>query len=81
MQHAQTRLAGQARKHNTALICITEKEITEPSLGSLVSLRVHTERLPQKGYQIVCRANALKDKRLGPGWSHAEICHGPNGLY
>ena len=81
MQHAQSRLAGQARQHHTALICITEKEIIESSLGSLVSLRIHSERLPQKGHQILCRANVLKDKRLGPGWSHVEVCHGPDGLY
>jgi recombination protein RecA len=81
MQHAQSRLAGQARKHNTALICLTEKEVSEPSLGSLVSLRVHTERLGQNSHISVCRANALKDKRHGPGWSHVENCHGPDGLY
>lgn len=41
---AQTRLAGLAKKHGTALICLTEKEITQPSLGSLVSLRAQIDR-------------------------------------
>ncbi len=41
---AQTRLAGLAKKHGTALICLTEKEATEPSLGSLVSLRAQISR-------------------------------------
>lgn len=81
MQHAQSRLAGQARKHHTALICLTEKEIAVPSLGSLVSLRIHTARMLQNGHQLMCRADALKDKRHGPGWYHTENCHGPDGLY
>lgn len=42
---AQTRLAGLAKKHGTALICLTEKETTESSLGSLVSLRAQISRL------------------------------------
>ncbi len=80
-QHAQSRLTGQARRHHTALICITEKESHQPSMGSLVSLRAHTERLPQTGQQFSCRAKVLKDKSRGPGWDYVEICHGPDGLY
>ena len=80
-QHAQSRLAGQARQHNTALICITEKESHQPSLGSLVSLRAHTERLPQNRHQNRCLVKILKDKRRGPGWHHEEVCQGPDSLY
>jgi recombination protein RecA len=80
-QHAQSRLAGQARQHNTALICITEKESYQPSLGSLVSLRAHTKRMPQNSHGFRCRVQILKDKRRGPGWNHEEVCHGPHGLY
>ena len=25
-------------------------------------------------------ARVLKDKRLGPGWTHREVCRGPDGL-
>jgi recombination protein RecA len=79
-QHAQSRLAGQARRHHTALICITEKESHQPSLGSLISLRAHTEILPQTSHRFRCRATVLKDKRSGPGWNYEAICHGPDGL-
>jgi recombination protein RecA len=79
-QHAQSRLAGQARQHNTAFICITEKEGHQPSLGSLVSLRIHTRRLPQNGRRFNCRADVLKDKQGGSGWFHVEVCHGADGL-
>lgn len=41
---AQTRLAGLTQKHGTALVCLTEKETTEASLGSLVSLRAQITR-------------------------------------
>jgi recombination protein RecA len=80
-QHAQSRLAGQARRHDTALLCITEKEYDQPSLGSLVSLRAHTERVTQNGNRFRCMARAIKDKRRGPGWLHMEVCHGPHGLH
>ena len=80
-QHAQSRLTGQARQHQTALICITEKEIHQPSLGSLVSLRAHTARTPHNRHRFYCHANIVKDKRCGPDWNYKEICHGPDGLY
>ena len=80
-QHAQSRLAGQARRHHTALICITEKDSHQPSLGSLISLRAHTERLTQENHRFRCRATILKDKRRGPSWNYEAVCHGPDGLY
>ena len=79
-QHAQSRLTGQARQHQTALICITEKEIHQPSLGSLVSLRAHTERKPQNPNRFFCHASVLKDKRCGPNWNYKEVYHGPDSL-
>ena len=79
-QHAQSRLTGQARQHQTALICITEKEMHQPSLGSLISLRTHTERMPQNSHRFYCQANVLKDKRCGPKWNYKEVYHGTDGL-
>jgi recombination protein RecA len=78
--HAQTRLVGLAKKHGTALLCITEKEDHLPSLGSLVSLRVQTARTERDGDRYRCEARAVKDKRKGPGWSHSEVYRGPDGL-
>ncbi len=78
--HAQMRLAGLAKKHDCALVCITEKESTHPSIGSLVSLRADTARTERQGTRYRCEVRILKDKRRGPGWSHAEVCHGPDGL-
>ena len=77
---AQTRLVGLAKHHDTALVCITEKQSERPSLGSLVSLRAHTERTERDRDRFRCEVRILKDKRRGPGWRHAEVCRGPDGL-
>ncbi len=76
----QARLAGLAQKHHTALVCLTEKASTAPSLGSLISLRVHAQRARLSEDRFECRLTVLKDKRRGPTWAHAEICRGPAGL-
>jgi recombination protein RecA len=76
----QARLAGLARQHHTALICLTEKENRELSLSSLVSLRVHAERAQTLEGAFACTVKALKDKRRGPTWAHVEVCRGPAGL-
>lgn len=76
----QARLAGLAQKHHAALICLTEKEHTTPSLGSLVSLRVQAQRRRVSEDRFACALSVLKDKRRGPTWSHTEVHHGPAGL-
>jgi len=78
--HAQARLAGLAGKHDTALLFLTEKGRERPSLGSLVSVRAHAARTRREGDRFRCEAQVLKDKRRGPSWGHAEMCHGPDGL-
>lgn len=78
--HAQTRLVGLAKKHETALVCITEKEDHRPSVGSLVSIRAHALRTERDEDRFRCEAHVLKDKRRGPGWRHSEVCRGPDGL-
>src|SRR5262245_19817471 len=39
--HASSRLATLAKQHGTAVVCLTDKDAKRPSLGPLVSLRVH----------------------------------------
>ncbi|CBE68354.1 MAG: recombinase A [Candidatus Methylomirabilis oxygeniifera] len=76
----QTRLAGLANKHQTALLCLTTKEDGAPSLGPLVSLRVTARRKRFTDSRFSCGLTVLKDKRRGPTWRHMEVCHGPAGL-
>ena len=78
---AQARLVRQAQHHGVAVLCLSEKASESPSLGSLVSLRVHARRGPGGCPGLFCcELSAVKDKRRGPGWSFSEVCRGPAGL-
>ncbi|MBN2490808.1 MAG: recombinase A [Planctomycetes bacterium] len=77
---AQTRLAGLAKKHHAALLCLTAKERAAPSLGSLVSLRAEAVRTGAEEGRFELVAGVLKDKRRSFGWRHREVGHGPDGL-
>ena len=74
------RLAMLAKKHRTALLCLTEKGEERPSLGSLVSLRAQAERSARAKADFRSLVRIVKDKRRSPGWRHEEIFHGPDGL-
>lgn len=76
----QTRLAGLAQHHGTALLCLTEKASEAPSIGSLVSLRAEARREATPDGTFRCTLAILKDKRRGPGARFVEECHGPAGL-
>ncbi len=76
----QSRLAGLAQKHHTTVLCLTEKARENPSLGSLVFLRVDAQRREAADHQFLCALAVLKDKRRGPTWVHTEVCRGPDGL-
>jgi recombination protein RecA len=76
----QTRLTGLAMRHGTLILCLTEKRGTEPSLGSLFSLRGEATRVRRGPNRFSCRMQTLKDKRQGPGWTYTELCRGPDGL-
>ena len=89
----QMRLLGLAREHESAVLFLTRKGGGDASLGSLVSLRAEAgqaaaadpgpagEDARRFGVgDFTCTARVLKDKRGGPGWSHVEVCRGPDGL-
>ncbi len=77
---AQARLSGLAKKHDAAVLCLTEKHGDRPSLGSLISIRAEALRTQRVEDLFQCEARVLKDKRRGPGWTHLEICRAPDGL-
>ena len=76
----QTRLTGLAHRHHSALICLTEKSGAAFSLGSLVSLRAHSEKRRTVDNRFACALRVLKDKRRGPTWDYEELYTGPAGL-
>jgi len=76
-----SRLLGLAQKHDVAILFLTRKPATAPSLGSLVSLRGQASRRRTGHDHFTCELLVVKDKRHAPGWSHVEICRGPAGLH
>ena len=76
----QTRLAGLAKKHHTALICITSAGERIANLGSLVSLRGEARKVRAGFDRFQCELRAVKDKRQSKSWKHTEVCRGPGGL-
>ncbi len=83
----QQRLVGLAQKHAAAILVLTDKPASAPSLGSLVSLRAEARRVPgfgtpgADGFPCSVEVRVLKDKRRGPGRSRQEACCGSAGLY
>jgi len=76
----QGRLLGLSQKHDTALVCLTEKTSEAPSLGSMVSLRAAAFREPLRNGRFRCKVRVLKDKLRGPHWSDEMVMSGPTGL-
>lgn len=75
-----SRLVGLAQRHDTVLLCLTDKPASSPSLGSLISLRAEARRSCIERNLHRCEIRVLKDKRRGPGWRHATVYRGPPGL-
>jgi len=79
-QSLQSRLLGLAQRHHAAVLCLTHKPESSPSLGSLVSLRAQAVRTWLGQDRFACELRVLKDKRRGPVWSEREVYRGPLGL-
>ena len=75
----QGRLVTLAQAHDAAVVCLTEKTEDTASLGSLVSLRAEATRAGMLGSGFEVTLRVLKDKRRGPGWTHAIKVRGPAG--
>ncbi|MCB9707802.1 MAG: recombinase A [Myxococcales bacterium] len=76
----QMRLASLAKKHASIVLLLTHKRPEQLSLGSLISLRVHTRYVHTGADCFICELEALKDKQRGPGWKHMAMYSGPEGL-
>jgi recombination protein RecA len=75
-----TRLLGLARKHGTAVLCLTAKPEAVPSLGGLISMRGSVKLARLGPGEYACELVAVKDKRRPPGWRHKEVWGAPPGL-
>lgn len=73
------RLVALAKKSETLVVCITNKNDDMESMSSLVSLRADAFREQDRtGLSVALRV--LKDKRRGPGWIQRQRARGPAGL-
>lgn len=79
-QPMQSRLLGLAQHHHAAVLCLTQKAESAPSLGSLVSLHASAVRVWLGKERFACELRVHKDKRRGPVWSEREVYRGPLGL-
>lgn len=77
----QSRLSGLANTHQCAVVCLTRKKSDALSIGSLVSIRGESAVEKQSFDHFAWEIHVIKDKRRGPGWHHAGICRGPEGLH
>lgn len=71
------RLARLAEDRQVALIFLTRKKPTDPSLGTQVSLRACVTLVGENGIEV----SLARDKRSGPLTRSHEAFHGPFGLY
>jgi recombination protein RecA len=79
----QMRLAGLAKKHRAVLLVLTRTSRRDPPAaagGSLVSLRAQTEKKRADHDCFLAELRVVKDKQRVPGWGHAEMCRGSDGL-
>ena len=75
------KIARLADLHHAAVVFITKHtKKTSFTLGSMVSLRCEIDREHVSTDQYHCVVRVIKDRKRPPGWSHAEVCHGPDGL-
>jgi recombination protein RecA len=77
----QSRLSGLANAHRAAVVCLTRKKSDALSIGSLVSIRGETTAEKHDFDHFAWQIHVIKDKRRGPGWFHAGVCRGPEGLH
>lgn len=76
----QGRLVSLAKRHDTAIVCLTTKSGDSASLGSMVSLRAEAMRGRGEDGHFRSTVSVLKDKCRGPNWSHSEVVRAPTGL-
>ncbi len=76
-----SQLNALVRKHNTCVLFLTNKQLDEPSLGSLVSLRAHTARERVCDGKFLCNIHVLRDKRRGQNWHWSTHFVGVEGYY
>lgn len=74
------RLSSLALAHQAALVCLTTTPAEQPSLASLVSLRLDPQLVRKRGPGFTLVTSVRKDKRGMPHRTFEEELRGPLGL-
>jgi recombination protein RecA len=75
------KLARLADLNDIALVLLNQQDDGRPfTLGSIISLRMFSERKLTGENEFQCVFSAVKDKHHTPGWSITEVFHGPDGM-
>ena len=75
-----SRLNALARRHKGCVLFITEKANTEPSIGSLISLRIRTSRNRTQNGEFLCQLHTVRDKIRGENWIWQNLFFGVEGF-
>ena len=75
-----SRLNALVRRHKGCVLFITEKAKTEPSIGSLISLRIRTSRSRTQDGEFLCQLQATRDKIRGGNWTWQSLFFGVEGI-
>ncbi len=76
-----SQLHGLTRKHLSCVVFVTERQNTEQSVGSLVSLHGRTSRKSIGDGRFICTIDVLRDKVRGCHWSWDICLAGIDGYY
>lgn len=76
----QSRLNALARKHGACVLFLTEKPLTAPSIGPLISLRVRTIRTHVAENAFSCQLDVIRDRRAGK-WDWHKSLSGTDGYF
>ena len=76
----QSRLNGLVRKYGACVLFLTEKPLTAPSIGPLISLRVRTTRTRVAAGAFSCQLDVIRDRR-GWKWDWYESLSGVDGYF
>ena len=74
------RLLRLAKTHDSAVVFLTQRPPSAPSISSLVSLRTGARWLQIDPARLRSKFTIAKDKRRGPGRTFCEVYDGPLGL-
>ena len=76
-----SQLNALARKYHACVLFLATKQLSEPSLGPLISVRARTSRKRLGDNEFLCEIHVFRDKRRGSEWTWSTRFEGVEGYY